>query len=61
MELWKESLQTALDEHLDAAFAELAESNPAVREAVKQQRDASVLVKDNSYLKLSVVLWCCQW
>ena len=47
MELWKESLQTALDERLDAAFAELAESNPAVREAVKQQRGASVLVKDH--------------
>ena len=47
MELWKESLQTALNERLDAAFAELAESNPAVREAVKQQRDASVLVKDH--------------
>jgi hypothetical protein len=47
MELWKESLQTALEERLGAAFAELAESNPAVREAVKQQRDASVLVKDH--------------
>ena len=51
MELWKESLQTALEERLDAAFAELVESNPAVREAVKQQRDASVLVKGSSEIR----------
>lgn len=47
MELWKESLQTALDERLDAALMELAESNTDVREAVKQQRDVSMLVKDH--------------
>lgn len=47
MELWKQSLQTAMDERFDAAFAELAESNADVREAVKQQLDVSVLVKDH--------------
>ena len=47
MELWKESLQTALDEHLDAAFAELTESNDAVREAVKKQREVSMVVKNH--------------
>ncbi len=47
MEQWKESLQTALDERFDAAFAELMESNADVREAVKQQRDVSVLVKNH--------------
>lgn len=47
MEQWKESLQTALDERFDAAFAELAESNADVRKAIKQQRDASVLMKDH--------------
>ncbi len=47
MELWKDSLQTALDERLDAAFAELAESNADVREAVKQQREAAELVKEH--------------
>ena len=47
MEQWKESLQTAMDERFDAAFAELAKSNADVRKAIKQQRDASVLVKDH--------------
>lgn len=47
MEQWKQSLQTALDERFDAAFAELAKSNADVRKAIKQQRDASVLVKDH--------------
>ncbi|WP_367568198.1 hypothetical protein [Lacrimispora sp.] len=47
MELWKESLQTALDERLDAAFAELAESNADVRDAIKQQLEASILLKDH--------------
>ncbi|CDX01417.1 Hypothetical protein DPCES_1530 [Desulfitobacterium hafniense] len=47
MEQWKESLQTAMDERFDAAFVELAKSNADVREAVKQQLDASVLVKDH--------------
>lgn len=47
MEQWKESLQTALDERFDAAYQELTESNADVREAVKQQRDVSVLVKDH--------------
>jgi hypothetical protein len=45
MELWKDSLQTALDERLDAAFAELKESNADVRKAVKQQVETSMLVK----------------
>ena len=40
MEQWKESLQTAMDERFDAAFAELAKSNADVRKAIKQQRDA---------------------
>lgn len=44
MELWKESLKTALDERLDAAIRELEESNADVREAVKKQRDVSMLV-----------------
>ena len=47
MEQWKQSLQTAMDERFDAAFAELAKSNADVREAVKQQLDVSVLVKDH--------------
>jgi len=47
MEQWKESLQTAMDERFDEAFAELAKSNVDVRKAIKQQRDASVLVKDH--------------
>lgn len=47
MELWKESLQTALDERLDVALMELAESNTDIGEAVKQQRDVSMLVKDH--------------
>jgi len=47
MEQWKESLQTAMDERFDAAFAKLAKSNADVRKAIKQQRDASVLVKDH--------------
>ena len=47
MEQWKQSLQTAMDERFDAAFAELAKSNADVRKAIKQQRDASVLVKDH--------------
>ena len=47
MEQWKESLQTAMDERFNAAFAELAKSNADVRKAIKQQRDASVLVKDH--------------
>jgi hypothetical protein len=47
MEQWKESLQTTMDERFDAAFAELAKSNADVRKAIKQQRDASVLVKDH--------------
>lgn len=44
MELWKESLQTALDDRLDAALTELSESNADVREAVKQQQEAAELV-----------------
>ena len=47
MEQWKQSLQTAMDERFDAAFAELAKSNADVREAVKQQLDVSVLMKDH--------------
>ncbi len=47
MELWKESMQTALDERFDAAFAELKESNADVRGAVKQQLDVSVLVNNH--------------
>ena len=47
MEQWKESLQTAMDERFDEAFAELAKSNADVREAVKQQLDVSVLMKDH--------------
>jgi len=47
MELWKESLQTALDDRLNAAFAEAAESNADIRKAVKQQLDASVWVNDH--------------
>ncbi|WP_166083207.1 hypothetical protein [Erysipelothrix anatis] len=47
MELWKESLQTALDERLDAAFTELTESNADVREAVKKQRNVSMVVKNH--------------
>lgn len=47
MELWKQSLQTVLEERLDAAVMELAKSNIDVQEAIKRQRDASVLVKDH--------------
>jgi len=47
MELWKQSLQTVLEERLDAAVMELSKSNIDVQEAIKRQRDASVLVKDH--------------
>lgn len=47
MELWKESLQTALNERFDAAFAELAESNADVQKAVKQQLDTSAMVRNH--------------
>ena len=47
MEQWKDSLQTALDDRLNAAFAELAESNADVRDAMKQQLEASILLKDH--------------
>lgn len=47
MELWKESLQTALNERFDAAFAELAESNADVQKAVKQQLDTSTMVRNH--------------
>ncbi len=47
MDLWKESLQTALDDRFDAAFKELTESNTDVRKAVKQQVEASILLKDH--------------
>lgn len=47
MELWKESLQTTLNERFDAAFAELAESNADVQKAVKQQLDTSAMVRNH--------------
>ncbi|MDD4690297.1 hypothetical protein [Sedimentibacter sp.] len=47
MESWKESLQVALNERFDSAFAELTESNADVQKAVKQQLDTSALVKNH--------------
>jgi len=44
MELWKESLQTALEERLDAAFAELADfsttAHPKYDDELKQIVDS---------------------
>lgn len=47
MEQWKDSLQTAMDERFDAAFAELKKSNPHVRHAVKQQVNAAEAVNNH--------------
>lgn len=47
METWKETLQAALNERFDSAFAELSESNADVKKAVKQQLDTSALVKNH--------------
>ena len=47
MELWKESLLTAMDDRFDAAYQELRKTNADVEKAVQRQMDASVLVKDH--------------
>lgn len=47
METWKETLQAALNERFDSAFAELSESNADVQKAVKQQMDMSALVRNH--------------
>ncbi len=47
METWKETLQAALNERFDSAFAELSESNADVKKAVKQQMDTSALVRNH--------------
>ena len=47
MELWKESLLTAMDERFDSAYQELRKTNTDVEKAVQRQIDVSVLVKDH--------------
>lgn len=47
MEQWKKSLQTALDERFDAAFAELKKSNTHVQHAVQQQLNAEEAVNNH--------------